>query len=217
MSSYTIVRPRAIVLGLVSSLLVSLFLFRYGTSLRTRPPTSATQLPSDGWRRVDGLAISAEGFDLAGLGSSPDGIPATGVFLVNLWDSVCGPCRHEMPWLQRLYATGSVNVIGVTRDHRASDALEQLCRARATYPNVWDTDANFWSSLGRAVPPNAAPSSLIVDDGRVTWAYVGPFGSYEQLRESVVERLGKHASRGPGRVPETTIRRKLFRNSGCGE
>lgn len=39
-----------------------------------------------------------------------------GITLLNFWEPWCSPCMNEMPWLQRVYAEGRVNVLGVSRD-----------------------------------------------------------------------------------------------------
>ena len=94
-----------------------------------------------------------------------------------------------MPWLQRLYADEGVAVIGVTRDNILENAEKFLARRDVTYPNLRDEYGDFQSAIGDVVPAQSLPSSFLLVDGRITWVRVGPFTSYDDLRDSVLERL----------------------------
>lgn len=183
-------RTRTIaLLGVLVAALVGGFVWRFGDStgaVDTSTPQGADLVR--GWRQVD-QRLPALSRSLPGIRGAADGIPARGTYLVNLWASTCGPCRHEMPWLQRFQRESGVRVIGVTRDSRLSEALKFMAARKVTYPNVRDEYGDFASALGAVVPANALPSSLIVVDGTVTWARTGPFDSYHDLRDSVTQRL----------------------------
>jgi thiol-disulfide isomerase/thioredoxin len=183
-------RTRYAVLGVLAALVVGGFLWRYGdTTDPVDPTTSAGQDLVRGWRDVDDRELPAISQELPGIAGAADGLPSHGTYLVNLWASNCGPCRHEMPWLQQLQDEGAVSVVGVTRDNILANAERFLRRRDVSYPNVRDEYGDFMAAIGDVVPPALLPSSLLVEDGRITWARVGPFDSYEDLRDSVSQRL----------------------------
>jgi hypothetical protein len=183
-------RSRYALVGVLVALLAGLFIWKFGDS--TGPVDASTdpgQQVVTGWKKIDGQPLDPVSRDLAGVAGAAKGIPQRGTYLVNLWYSACGPCKHEMPWLQRLSATGAVKVIGVTRDSQEKYAVEAMNRAKVTYPNLWDPLADFWDSLAPAISLLAAPNTVIVVDGKVTWSHIGPFKSYRDLHDSVTQRL----------------------------
>jgi len=184
------VRPQLAVAGVLLALLVGGFLWRYGDS--TGPVdtgSTAGQEVTTGWHRVDALRLDPVSRELRGIAGASGGIPRQGTYLVNLWYSSCGPCKHELPWLERFSRTGKVKIIGVTRDNREKYAVEAIQRYGLTYPNLWDPLADFWDSLGSVIAAQWAPNTIVVVDGKVSWAHIGPFKSYADLRDSVTRRL----------------------------
>jgi thiol-disulfide isomerase/thioredoxin len=174
----------------VVALVAGLFVWRYGDSTAPADPaTDAAEEIRTGWHMVDEVPLDPVSRTLPGVAGARDGIPRHGTYLVNIWASTCGPCRHEMPWLERLHGTGEVKVLGVTRDNIERYALTAMRRTNVTYPNVRDELGDFSFSLAEVVPPQYLPSTMIVVDGRVTWAHLGPFRSYDDLRDSVTQRL----------------------------
>lgn len=142
-----------------------------------------------GWTEAD-VPVPGEARDLGRIGEvGPKRLPTSGTVMVNFWASSCAPCREEMPWLQRLSAAGEVDVVGVNRDFRLSDAREETERTRVTFPQYSDALGDFSWSLQRVLPPAAVPTTILVSDGRVRWVHIGPFKSYADLRESVSELL----------------------------
>jgi len=183
-------RTRYAALGVLAAVLIGLFVWRYGDS------TGAVDTTTDdgqeilrGWNDVDDSELPEISATLAGIDGSADGLPTTGSYLVNLWASNCGPCRHEMPWLQRLHDEEGVDVIGVTRDNILENAEKFLAKRDITSPNVRDEYGDFMTAMGDVVPPKYLPSSFLLVNGRVTWVRPGAFPSYDDLRDSVLERL----------------------------
>src|SRR5262245_29807804 len=65
------------------------------------------------------------------------------VVMVNFWATWCGPCRQEMPHLDRLYqkykAAGFV-LLGVNIDDDARNAADVAGKLKVTFPVLLDTD-----------------------------------------------------------------------------
>ncbi len=112
------------------------------------------------------------------------------VVALNVWASWCAPCRAEAPALNQLsreLAPKGVQFVGLdTRDSKAS-AEAFIRRFDVTYPNVWDPDAQLQLAFRDSLPPQAIPSTLLVDkQGRVAGRVLGEVDR-TQLREVLTE------------------------------
>lgn len=99
------------------------------------------------------------------------------VVVMNVWASWCAPCRAEAPELEQVwqeYAGRGVQFVGL-------DTRDTLAAARAfvetygiTYPNVIDTDGRLQLLFADTLPPQAIPSTLVIDQqGRVAARALG--------------------------------------------
>ena len=92
--------------------------------------------------------------------------------LVNFWASWCAPCLAEIPVLERLYASGRLEVVGVAVSYNSrAEVLDSAKQNAITYPVVLgneDIAADFGGLDG-------LPSSfLYAPDGRLAWEHLGP-------------------------------------------
>jgi thiol-disulfide isomerase/thioredoxin len=111
----------------------------------------------------DGTELSAE--DLRGR-------PA----LLNFWYAGCAPCRVEAPDLKELAQQfdGQAAFYGVNlRDERpTADAFERTFEI--PYPSFRDKDGGVLMALSAYVPPQAVPTTLVLDaEGRVAARILG--------------------------------------------
>jgi thiol-disulfide isomerase/thioredoxin len=108
------------------------------------------------------------------------------IVVLNVWGSWCPPCRKEAPALQAVHdevADEGVRFVGVnTRDPNTTDALRFEEEFGITYPSVVDTDGRRLLAFRETLPPNAIPTTLVID------------------------RAGNLAVRVLGEVTETTLR-----------
>jgi len=92
--------------------------------------------------------------------------------VVNVWGSWCPPCRKEAPDLQAAsvaLAAKGVSFVGInTRDEDPAQAIAFQKTFAITYPSVTDDGGRILLGLRCAVPPNAIPSTLVIDpQGRI--------------------------------------------------
>jgi thiol-disulfide isomerase/thioredoxin len=94
------------------------------------------------------------------------------VVLLNFWASWCGPCRIEMPVLERLqkeFKAAGLVVLGIN-DEEPSIALDYLKKNRLTFRSLVDTD----QSVGVLYQVRAIPTVIIVDrEGKIAFQGVG--------------------------------------------
>lgn len=118
---------------------------------------------------VTGVTLDGQSFDLASLRGE--------VVVLNVWASWCAPCRSEAPTLQGLWSElqdDGVRFIGLdTRDSPAA-AKAFIDRFGITYPNVVDEDGRIQLLFRDTLPPQAIPSTVVIDQqGRVAARLLG--------------------------------------------
>jgi peroxiredoxin len=113
------------------------------------------------------------------------------VVLVNFWATWCGPCRQEMPHLNRLYdkyrSAGFV-LLGVNIDDDPRAAADLAAKLGVHFPVLLDTD----KKVSRAYDMSAMPATLLIDrDGRVRHIHRGYRDGVERTYEEQVRGLLK--------------------------
>lgn len=113
------------------------------------------------------------------------------VVLVNFWATWCGPCRQEMPHLNRLYAkyrdAGFV-LLGVNVDDNASSAADVALKLGVKFPVLLDTD----KAVSHLYDLSTMPSTVLIDrDGRVRYVHKGYLAGYEDVYEKQIRELLK--------------------------
>ncbi|HET9977123.1 MAG TPA: TlpA disulfide reductase family protein [Burkholderiaceae bacterium] len=113
------------------------------------------------------------------------------VVLVNFWATWCGPCRVEMPHLNRLYdkyrGAGFV-LLGVNIDDDPAAAKALAAKLGLKFPVLLDTD----KKVVGAYDLNAMPATVLIDrDGRVRHLHRGYRDGVEATYEQQVRDLLK--------------------------
>lgn len=95
---------------------------------------------------------------------------AGSVYVVNFWYAGCPPCRLEAPDLAALSVEyPDVPFLGVNVSDTAENSRTFATEFGIPYPSVLDAKtAGVQLAFAGSVPPNAVPTTLVVDrDGRV--------------------------------------------------
>jgi len=113
------------------------------------------------------------------------------VVLVNVWATWCGPCRFEIPELQKMhdhYGPRGFEVIGVSVDESGAESVKQFVdEHQMTYPIALDAEGKLATLLHTTV----LPTSVLVDrKGTIVWKQKGLIVESDQgLREAIEKAL----------------------------
>ncbi len=128
------------------------------------------------------------------------------VFVVNFWYAGCPPCRAEAADLEstfQRFAEDEVQFLGVNTydDGPTAQAFERTYGI--TYPSILDAQRNrVQLAFARDVPPNAVPTTLVLDrEGRVAARISGRIAA-RSILESMIQRVLDEQSSG-GTAAET--------------
>jgi len=111
------------------------------------------------------------------------------VVMLNFWATWCGPCKREMPQLNRLYgkyhAAGFV-ILGVNVDEDPNNAAGVASKLGVQFPVLFDSA----QKVSRLYDLKTMPSTVIIDrDGRVRFVHQGYKDGFEDAYEKQVGEL----------------------------
>src|ERR1700758_3258882 len=111
------------------------------------------------------------------------------VVMLNFWASWCGPCRQEMPLLDRLYEkyhASGFQLLGVNVDEDVRNASGVSSRLGLHFPVLLDTE----KKVSRLYDLTTMPSTVLIDrDGRVRYIHRGYKDGYQQTYEQQIREL----------------------------
>jgi len=171
------VLPRSTVRSVIAGFVLVLVL----SACSTAPETGAGFVSGDGSVTIlepaqRQLAPEAVGIDLNGDPLKLSDF-AGQVVVLNVWASWCAPCRAEAGALEEValqFDGKGVQFIGLnTRDSQA--AAQAFTRNfGVTYPSMVDTDGRIQLLFNDSLPPQAIPSTIVIDQrGRVAARALG--------------------------------------------
>jgi thiol-disulfide isomerase/thioredoxin len=111
------------------------------------------------------------------------------VVLLNVWATWCGPCRYEIPELQKLheqYAPRGLEVIGVSVDESGVEPVRSFVaeQKKMAYPIVLDAEGKIANLLQTTV----LPTSVLVDHkGRIVWKKYGAIMEGDEELKKAIE------------------------------
>ncbi len=113
------------------------------------------------------------------------------VVMVNFWATWCGPCRQEMPHLNKLhdkYRDAGFVLLGVNIDDNARAATDLATKLGLRFPVLLDTD----KSVSRLYDLGSMPATVLIDrEGRVRHLHRGYREGYELSYDQQVRALLK--------------------------
>ena len=128
---------------------------------------------------VPALAVAPQGpapkFTLASMGGPTVNLDQYKgqVVMINFWASWCGPCRQEMPLLDKLYTKYKpmgFTLLGVNVEPDSKLAAGFLEKTPVTFPILFDTK----SEVSKLYQVAGMPSTVIVDrKGNLRWVHKG--------------------------------------------
>jgi len=121
------------------------------------------------------------------------------VLVVNFWYAGCPPCRVEAEHLEAVYEElggDDVAFLGVNVRDEAATALSFAEAFQVTYPSILDArDAQAQLAFAATVPPNAIPTTLVLDrEGRIAARILGMIDSPSILRTIVKDLVAEPGS-----------------------
>lgn len=113
------------------------------------------------------------------------------VVLVNFWASWCGPCKQEMPHLNRLYdkyRASGFTLLAVNIDDDARHGAATAAKWGLRFPVLLDAD----KTVTKLYDLGAMPSTVLIDrDGRVRFLHRGYREGVEDTYERQIRELVK--------------------------
>jgi thiol-disulfide isomerase/thioredoxin len=110
------------------------------------------------------------------------------VVLVNVWATWCGPCRFEIPELQKMHddlGGRGFKVVGVSVDEGEAKEVKQfMTDQKMTYPVVHDPDGRIANLLATTV----LPTSVLLDrHGKIVWREIGAIPAGEPTLKKALD------------------------------
>jgi len=111
------------------------------------------------------------------------------IILINFWASWCGPCRKEMPVLQKLqekYQDLGVAVWGINVEQENQAGRDFLTGLDLSFPIFFDQT----NELSATYQVEAMPTTVIIDrDGVVRYVYRGFKDGYGKKYAKAIKKL----------------------------
>jgi peroxiredoxin len=113
------------------------------------------------------------------------------VVLLNFWATWCGPCREEMPQLNKLYEKyrpSGFTLLGVNVDEDSRNAAGIAGQMGVSFPVLLDSDKR----VAKLYDLSSMPSTVLIDrDGRVRFLHRGYRSGTENEYDQQIRALLK--------------------------
>ncbi len=113
------------------------------------------------------------------------------VVMINFWASWCGPCRQEMPLLEKLhqrYKKLGFTMLGVNVEKDSRAALSFLKDLPVSFPILYDKE----NTVSRLYKVSGMPTTVVVDrDGKLRFRHTGFVPGDEQEYSKMIRTAMK--------------------------
>jgi peroxiredoxin len=114
------------------------------------------------------------------------------VVFVNVWATWCGPCRFEIPELQKMhdkYGARGFEVVGVSVDESGAEVVKPfVAEQKISYPVALDPNGKIANLLQTTV----LPTSVVVDrNGKIVWRRIGALIGPDATLDAAIEKALK--------------------------
>ncbi len=111
------------------------------------------------------------------------------VVLVNFWASWCGPCRQEMPLLDKMYQRykkAGFTLLGVNVEKDGSKGQRIAEKLKLSFPVLFDKKQQVVDDYN----VSSMPSTVLVDrDGNIRYVHLGYKAGDEKMYSKMVKEL----------------------------
>ena len=111
------------------------------------------------------------------------------VVMLNFWASWCGPCRKEMPILQKIhkkYKRLGFTLLGVNVEENSRDAINYLKDVKVSFPILFDNKQR----VSKLYNVSAMPTTVIIDrNGNKRFIHKGYKAGYERDYKKQIKKL----------------------------
>ncbi|MFZ2989562.1 TlpA disulfide reductase family protein [Ideonella sp.] len=113
------------------------------------------------------------------------------VVMLNFWATWCGPCREEMPQLNRLhdkYKGAGFALLGINVDEDPRQAAALAAKLGVKFPVLLDSD----KQISKTYDLSAMPSTVLIDrDGKVRHVHRGYRDGVADLYDQQIRQMLK--------------------------
>lgn len=111
------------------------------------------------------------------------------VVMLNFWASWCGPCRQEMPHLEKIhkkYKRLGFTLLGVNVEENSTDAKNYLKDVKVTFPVLFDNT----QKTSKLYDVSAMPTTILIDrNGNKRFIHKGYKPGYENDYKKQIKKL----------------------------
>ena len=111
------------------------------------------------------------------------------VVMLNFWASWCGPCRKEMPLLEKIhkkYKRLGFTLLGINVEENSTAAKNYLKDVKVTFPILFDTT----NKTSKLYDVSAMPTTILIDrNGNKRFIHKGYKAGYENDYRKQIKKL----------------------------